>query len=81
MKRGLEQRIIIAIVVDDEISFCRMLEIILVDSGYKVTFDTSSVHAAEAYKPGDFDLIISDIKMPELDGLGLLQAIKEKDIH
>lgn len=69
------------LVVDDEISFCRMLEIILVDSGYKVTFDTSSVHAAEAYKPGDFDLIISDIKMPELDGLGLLQAIKEKDTH
>jgi DNA-binding NtrC family response regulator len=69
------------LVIDDEISFCRMLETILSDSGYRVTYNTDSLDAAESFKPGDFDLVISDVKMPGLDGLGLLQRLREKDSH
>ena len=69
------------LVIDDELSFCRMLETILSDSGYTVTCFTDPRKAADTFKPGNFDLVISDVKMPGLDGIGLLKRLREKDCH
>lgn len=71
-----EKRIL---VVDNEAAICRMLEAILTDSGYRVTMQTDSVKAVEEFKPDTFDLVITDIKMPRLDGLAVLKQIKERD--
>nr|WP_291315882.1 sigma-54 dependent transcriptional regulator [Desulfuromonas sp.] len=64
--------------VDNEEGLCRMMEAVLLDSGYAVKAYTRSFEAVEEFKPDQWDLVISDIKMPGLDGLEVLQRIKDK---
>ena len=67
----------LALVIDDEADVAELISHILDRDGYNVT----SVHSAEAaleLLPGDFDVIFSDINMPELSGRDLLRAIRER---
>lgn len=65
--------------VDNEEGLCRMMEAVLSDNGYAVTAFTRSFEAAESFQPGQWDLMVTDIKMPGMDGLELLQKVKQKD--
>ena len=47
--------------------------------GYKVDAFNDPQEALSKYKPGSYDLIILDIKMPKMDGFELYQEIKKKD--
>ncbi|MHB8880268.1 MAG: sigma-54-dependent transcriptional regulator [Thermodesulfovibrionales bacterium] len=63
-------------VVDDERSFLLLLVSILKDAGYTVkgfSDPAEALGAAAAFRP---DLIITDMKMPGMDGLGLVREIK-----
>ena len=66
-------------VVDNEEGLCRMMEAVLSDNGYAATPFTRSFEAAEAFQAGQWDLVVTDIKMPGMDGLELLQKVKQKD--
>jgi DNA-binding NtrC family response regulator len=65
--------------VDNEEGLCRMMEAVLMDDGYTVKAYTRSFEAVEEYRKGEWDLVITDIKMPGMDGIEVLQRIKEKD--
>jgi len=65
--------------VDNEEGLCRMMEAVLSDNGYAVTAFTRSFEAAESFQAGQWDLLVTDIKMPGMDGLELLQKVKQKD--
>ncbi|ABB30944.1 two component, sigma54 specific, transcriptional regulator, Fis family [Geobacter metallireducens RCH3] len=65
--------------IDNEEGLCRMMEAVLLDSGYGVKGYTRSFEAVEEFRPGDWDLVVSDIKMPGMDGLEVLQRIKAKE--
>ena len=65
--------------VDNEEGLCRMMEAILKDQGYTIKSFTRPVQAVAEFTAGDYDLIISDIKMPEMDGLEVLQHIRNRD--
>ncbi|GAB4274580.1 MAG: sigma-54 dependent transcriptional regulator [Deferrisomatales bacterium] len=67
------------LLVDDEEGMCRMLEEVLTDSGYRVSAFTRSSEAVEAFDPARHDAVITDVKMPGLDGLEVLERVKEKD--
>ena len=67
------------LVVDDDQAMCRMIEIILADQDYAVSAYTCPLEAVAAFAPGHHDLVITDIKMPGLDGLEVLQRIKARD--
>ena len=65
------------LVVDDELSMREFLNILLEKEGYAVTTASDATSALDQLKDQDFDLVISDIKMPGLGGLSLLERIKE----
>jgi len=65
-------------VVDDEAGICRNVEKILSKSSYRVTSASSGRDALEKMATGQFDLVISDILMPEMNGLELLKSLKDK---
>jgi len=60
------------LVVDDEESMCRFMQIMLSREGYDVQAEPSSKHALDKIKKEGFDLVIADLMMPELSGLELL---------
>jgi DNA-binding NtrC family response regulator len=62
--------------IDDEEGMCRMAEAVLRDEGFEVSAYTSALKALDDFKPGDFDVVISDIKMPEIDGLAVLERLR-----
>ena len=67
------------LVIDNEEGICRMMEAVLGDAGYEVETRTRSSEAVEEFAPSRWDLVISDVKMPGLNGLEVLEKIKEKD--
>ncbi|HAF95329.1 MAG TPA: hypothetical protein DER10_00205 [Elusimicrobia bacterium] len=65
------------LVVDDDPEIQDLLTNELCSRGYKVVTAYNGEEALEKFKKGKFSLVISDIKMPRLGGLGLLAAIKK----
>jgi chemotaxis protein histidine kinase CheA/CheY-like chemotaxis protein len=68
------------LIVDDSIAVRRMLDKCLTQSGYRVVQCKDGKEAITVLTQGDrrFDLVISDIEMPRLDGFGLLQEIRSQ---
>jgi DNA-binding NtrC family response regulator len=66
------------LLIDNEEGLCRMMEQILLDNGYLARAYTDPRKAVEEFHPGAWDLVITDIKMPGMSGLEVLQNIKER---
>jgi len=68
------------LIVDDEEEMCLSLSILLSKHQIHAVYTTNpqEVHALVRMKP--IDLIIMDIKMPQLGGLDLLRTIKEFNV-
>lgn len=67
------------LLVDDEPDLLAANSDILTSAGFDVTACTSGRDAIAALASGTFDAVISDIRMPGLDGLGVLRAVREHD--
>jgi DNA-binding NtrC family response regulator len=68
------------LVVDDEPDMLKLLSMILREkTSYEVTTTNNPVEALELAKKGVFDLVISDLKMPGLDGMEIIDAVKHID--
>ena len=65
--------------IDNEAGLCRMMEAVLRDQGYQIKAYTNPVQAVADFTAGSFELVISDIKMPEMDGLEVLQHLRRRD--
>jgi two-component system NtrC family response regulator len=67
------------LVVDDEKNYLTILSAVLEDEGFEVLTAPGGFEALEVHKSSDLDLILTDMKMPKMDGIGLLENIKESD--
>lgn len=67
------------VIVDDDLDLCEELQEILIDEGFQVDVISSGSQALEFIKNKDFDLLILDLKLPDVDGIELLKKAKEKD--
>jgi two-component system response regulator PilR (NtrC family) len=67
------------LVVDDEESMRRLLEIALGKEGYRLALAESGKKAIDTFDKSSYDLVISDIKMPDMSGVEVLRHIKETD--
>jgi diguanylate cyclase (GGDEF)-like protein len=65
------------LVVDDEEIMREFLREVLSDQGYKIDLAASGKEAVERMAAQEYDLVLTDIVMPELDGLGVVAAAKE----
>ena len=65
-------------IVDDELSMCEFLEITLQREGYRVSSFTDALEAVASLERENYDLVISDLKMPGLSGLEMLRTVKKK---
>ena len=66
------------LVVDDEKDYCDVLDMILGTKGYHVTTCLSAIDALDTLEKQTFDVIISDLFMPEMDGVQFLEIVKSK---
>jgi DNA-binding NtrC family response regulator len=66
------------LVIDDEKSILDLLSVVFEKEGYKVETSLSATRAVELIGNDDFDMIISDIKMPKMSGMELLRYVREK---
>ncbi|MBW1644798.1 MAG: sigma-54-dependent Fis family transcriptional regulator [Deltaproteobacteria bacterium] len=69
------------LVVDDEPRAVSGLVSLLQLDGYPVTGESSPRAALARLRRGDVDILLTDLKMPEMDGLQLLAAAKKLDPH
>jgi two-component system, NtrC family, response regulator len=67
------------LVVDDEKNYLLVLSAVLEDEGYEVLTAQGGHEALEIQKSSDLDLILTDMKMPAMDGIELLENVKALD--
>lgn len=65
-----------ALVVDDVADVTEMLQVLLTHAGYEVVTAASAKAALKAANERQFDVIISDIGMPEMNGYQLAEALR-----
>jgi EAL domain-containing protein (putative c-di-GMP-specific phosphodiesterase class I) len=66
--------------VDDEQAIARGIGRLLTAAGYTVTAAHDGLEAIAALEKGPFDVVVSDIRMPKMDGLALLRSIRGFDL-
>lgn len=66
------------LIVDDEIEYQNVLSLILSDVGYSIASCSNGIEALEYIERNIVDLVLTDLKMPVMDGVELIKKIKEK---
>ena len=67
------------LVVDDEESMCQYLSILLEKEGYEVCTAAGGAEALRLMEERPFDVVMTDIQMPKMDGIQLLRGLKGID--
>ncbi len=66
------------LVVDDEMIVCESCQRILEEEGYEVEIALSGKEAFKKMKENPFDIVITDLKMPEIDGMEVLKKFRKE---
>jgi two-component system response regulator AtoC len=65
------------LVVDDEASMRHLLAVILSDAGHDVRAVASAEAALEELRVRDYDVLLTDVRMPRMDGIALTRAVQQ----
>lgn len=68
------------LVIDDEAGMRNMLRMVLERAGYQVCEAETAIKGLEELSRNRFDLVLCDIRMPELDGIGFLQELQQRNL-
>lgn len=66
------------LIVDDEIEYQKVLTLILSDIGYSIASCSNGIEALDYLENNVVDLVLTDLKMPIMDGVELIKRIKEE---
>jgi DNA-binding NtrC family response regulator len=67
------------LVVDDDPQVCKTVGMILQEHGYQIESFTKPTEAVESVTKTAYDIALVDIKMPDMDGIKVVEAIKKDD--
>jgi len=67
------------LIVEDDLAIRRLLKMVLAREGYRVEEAVDGVEAVTKLKQYDFDVIILDLMMPNLDGFAFLKSLSENE--
>ncbi len=68
------------LIVDDEIDMLELLELIITDrTDYEVTTTNNPLEVPELLKKDPYDLVITDLRMPDIDGIELIKMVRQVD--
>ncbi|WP_423364006.1 response regulator transcription factor [Mycoplasma sp. P36-A1] len=67
------------LIVEDDLNIQDIVAELLQEEGYEVKRANDGQQGYEAFKEGDFDLVITDVMMPIMDGNNLVKLIRGKD--
>jgi DNA-binding response OmpR family regulator len=73
---GFHPRIL---VMDDELTLGKGLEKILTKEGYSVDYATTGRGALDYFGQKPYDLLVADLRLPDIDGMEVIQKAKGKD--
>jgi len=65
------------LIIEDDAAFCQMLQKFLTKHGYTVAVSFNAPDAKSKLKENDFDLVLTDLRLPDYDGIQLLIEIKQ----
>ncbi len=65
------------LIIEDDAAFCQMLQKFLTKHGYTVVVSFTAPEAKSKLKETDFDLVLTDLRLPDYDGIQLLVDIKQ----
>ena len=64
------------LIMEDEMSVAKGLELVLTDEGYIVDLATTGRSALESFSQKAFDLLIADLRLPDIDGIEVIKKVK-----
>ena len=67
------------LIIEDDAAFCTMLQKFLTKHSYNVTTSFTAPEAKSKLRENNFDLVLTDLRLPDYDGIQLLTDIKELD--
>ena len=65
------------LVVDDEVNYLTVMETLLGEAGYEVLTAPSAIEAVKIAGAADLDLVLTDMKMPKMTGIELLDKLQQ----
>lgn len=65
------------LVIDDDVSFCSMIKTFLNKKGFETSGVFSFLEAEQLIKKQNFDLVLTDVRLPDSDGVKILQFVKD----
>ncbi|MBP0445891.1 response regulator [Roseomonas sp. SSH11] len=65
------------LVAEDESAIAEMIQEVLTDEGFRVTVAADGALALEEYSRNEFDVLLTDVRMPNLDGVGLVRRLRQ----
>ncbi|MYR94800.1 response regulator [Streptomyces sp. SID4937] len=68
------------LVVEDDATIRRAVQLALERYGYRVDVAADGLSGLETFRAGAYDLLILDVMLPELDGIGLCHRIREESL-
>mgnify|MGYP003548706667 FL=1 len=68
------------LVIDDDVSFCTMLKTFLEKKGFETSNAFTFNEAEQILKDQVFDVVLTDVRLPDSDGVKILKFVKETSI-